>query len=204
MLHPYHHEAIRFATWVGPGRDPQVAYVDERQLVVASSELGTEGLVLHPSGSSLNTLGGARSGTIDDAVLHRIVHTVVDQMGAALFRLGTPCTAPRGPDGLCDTGRRTPLPGTEAAPRGSLVIMDPFVVQWVRWADPLRAGVLRRGVYADHRFLLEAGVGPDGTIRLWPARALEPLGLELLSPSARELGEIEARISSITAAWSAG
>jgi hypothetical protein len=185
--------------WVGPGRDPQVAYLDARLLAVATSELGTTGCRIYESGMCQNVLGGERHGDIDPAALHRIVHTARDRDGAPLFDLGVPCEATPPSDGLCGIGRREPRPVTEAAPRGSFAIEADLALQWVRWQEPDRAGVLRRALYADDRYLLEAGTGPDGVVRVWIARGLQPYGLESVAPSAKWLADIEARISRVTA-----
>jgi len=73
-----------------------------------------------------------------------------------------------------------------------------FVVQWVSWDIPGRSGVLRRAVYVDDRYLLEAGLGADGLVRVWPAHGLRPTGLELVTPTAREAARIEKRVSEAT------
>ena len=190
--------AVRFAVWLGPGRDPQVAYLDARQMSIATSELGTTGRMLHRAGQSYNVLGGHRRGDIDPAILHRIAHGVTGRDGTASFELESPCTAPAS-DGLCAIARSEPRPGTEAEPPGSLALEPGFALSWVAWADPDRAGVLRRAVYVDERYLLEAGLGPDHAVRAWPARGLAPTGLELVAPAARDLASIEVRISRLTA-----
>ena len=198
MSHIYDRGGIRFAIWVGPGRDPQVAYLDARQLVITTSELGTTGLLLHGSGSSYNVLGGQRDGDVDPAVLHRIAHGAIGRDGMASFHLEAHCAAPA-IDALCEIARVEPLPGTETAPLGSLALEPEYFVAWVAWTDLLRDGLLRRAVYLDGRYLLEAGVGPHGAVRAWPASGLASFGLELVAPPARDLAEIEARISRVTA-----
>lgn len=203
MIHTYHRGDIRFAIWVGPGRDPQVAYLDARQSVIASSESGTSGLLLYDSGSSRNVLGGRRDGDIDRAVLHRVVHFATDRDGTSLFHLRAPCRDVPAADGLCAAARSQPRPGMEAEPLGSLIIEPAFALQWTTWDDPARADVLRHAVYADERYLLDVGTGPDGSVRAWPSRLLEPHGLDLLSPSAGELARIEERIASVTTPGSA-
>ena len=62
MVRAYDRGEIRFATWIGHGRDPEVAYVDDRQLVVGSAELRTSGWFLFDSGTSSNVLGGGHEG----------------------------------------------------------------------------------------------------------------------------------------------
>jgi hypothetical protein len=194
----YERGDVRFAIWVGPGRDPQVAYLDARQSVMAGSELGTSGLLLYDSGSSRNLLGGRREGDIDRAVLHRVVHVVTDHDGTSLFHLQAPCRDAPAADGLCAAARSEPRPGMDAEPLGSLVTEPGFALQWVTWDDPVRTDVLRHAVYADERYLLDAGTGHDGSVRAWPSRLLEPHGLELVAPSAEELARIEERIASVT------
>ena len=195
MFRIYDRDPIRFAVWSGHGRDPQVAYLDGRLLAVTTSELGEKGWHLYGSGSSYNVLGGARPGDIDAAALHRIVHASAARDGEPAFGLDVPCEHSLGPDGLCETARREPRPGTPADPLASLVLEDGFAIQWVTWDDALRHGILRRAVYVDERFLLESGLGPDGAVRAWPARGLMPHGLELVTPTGSELGVIEERIS---------
>ena len=198
MIHTYHRGDIRFAVWVGPGRDPQVAYLDARQSVIASSESGTSGLLLYDSGSSRNALGGQRQGDIDPAVLHRIVHVAADRDGTPLFHLEVRCDEALAHDGLCSTAQTEPRPGMEAEPLGMLVLEERFALGWMTWDDPVRADMLRHAVYADERYLLDVGTGPDGSVRAWPSRLLEPHGLDLLAPSAGELARIEERIATVT------
>ena len=194
MVETHDHQGVRFAVWTGHGRDPEVAYLDERLLAIGTSELGATGWLLYGSGLSLNVLGGVRRGAIDEAALHRMAHTAVD------VELDPPCEGPLGSDGLCAAARREPRPGTPAEPAGSFVIEEGFAIQWVAWEDILRRGVLRRAVYLDARFLLEAGLGRDGAVRAWPARGLAAQGLALVTPAARELVVIEERIRRVTEA----
>jgi hypothetical protein len=143
-------------------------------------------------------LGGHRRGDIDPAVLHRIVHVAADRDGTPLLRLPVPCDDAPAPDGLCAVARTEPRPGMEAEPLGALVLEAGFALGWVTWDDPVRATVLRHAVYADQRYLLDVGTGPDGSVRAWASRLLEPHGLDLVAPSARELARIEERISAVT------
>jgi hypothetical protein len=198
VFRTYDHDGISFAIWSGHGRDPEVAYLDARQLAIATSELGETGLQLHGSGVSYNSLGGACPGDLDVAALHRIARASVADDGKPILSLGARCEDPLGPDGLCETARREPRPGTPADPVGSFALEAVFALQWASWDDLPRDGVLRRAVYMDERFLLEAGLGPDGTVRAWPARGLMPHGLELVTPSASDLGVIEERIARLT------
>ena len=197
MVHSYDRYGIRFAAWVGHGRDPELAYLDARQLVITSSELGTAASVLYETGATYSVLGGVRHGDVVAAVLHRLAHTVVDAVGAPRYSLqaAAPCTPL---DGLCDTARQEPRPGTPADPEGRLVIEAAFALQWVTWADMPRAGTLRRAVYLDDRILMEAGTGPDGGVRIWPARGLMAAGLELVTPTAQQAALIEERIERAT------
>ena len=194
MIHTFDRQGIRFAIWTGHGRDPEVAYLDGRLMVIATSELRQTGWRLHGSGLSYNILGGERRGEIDAAVLHRIVHAAVGRDGRPFFDVDEPCDDRLSSDGFCGTAERQPRPGTPAEPEGFFVIGEGFAVQWVTWEDIGRVGVVRRAVYVDDRFLLEAGTGPDGAVRLWPARGLMPHGLELVTPLARETAEIEERV----------
>ena len=198
MFHAYDHQGIRFALWGGPGRDPQLAYLDARLLAVATSELGTTGLALHGSGSSYNTYGGVRAGEIDPAALHRMAHGAVGSDGEMGLGLPEPCDDRVGPDALCETAAGEPRPGTPAEPAGSFAIESGYALQWVTWDDLGRDGVVRRAVYMDDRYLLEAGSGPDGRPRAWPARGLMAHGLESVTPAASELALIEQRISELT------
>lgn len=200
VIHLDDRHDFRFAIWTGHGRDPEVAYLDGRLLAIATTELGTTGLRIYPSGVSSNVLGGERRGDIDPAALHRIVHAAVDVDRGPIFELDEPCDGPVGVDGLCEAARREPRPGTPADPVGSFAIEDGFALQWCTWEDAGRDGVLRRAVYVDERFLLEAGLGRDAAVRAWPARGLLPYGLELVTPAAGELAVIEGRISRLTGA----
>ena len=103
-----------------------------------------------------------------------------------------------GPDGLCETAAREPRPGTPADPTGSFAIEGGFALQWVTRDDVVRGRVIRRAVYMDDRYLLEAGSGPDGRARVWPARGLMAHGLEFVTPAASELAVIEERIMGVT------
>ncbi len=55
-----------------------------------------------------------------------------------------------------------------------------------------------RAVYVDDQYLLEAGLGRDDQVRVWPSRGLMPFELELVTPTAREAAAIEERISQTT------
>ena len=204
MIHTHEGHGIGFAVWTGHGRDPQVAYLDARLFAIATSELGKTGWLLYGSGVSYNALGGERRGAIDPAALHRMVHAVVDGRGAPYFELSPPCERPVGTDGMCETARREPRPGTPAEPAGSFVIGEGFALRWVTWEDVVRRGVMRRAEYMDEHFLLEAGLGHDGAVRAWPARGLMAHGLELVTPAASELIFIEERITSLTRAAGEG
>jgi hypothetical protein len=194
----YDRRGIRFALWTAHGRDPEVAYLDARLLAIATSELGTTGLQLHGSGISHNILGGARPGDIDPAALHRMAHAALDGDGKPRLGLPEPCADRIGPDGLCETAAREPQPGTPAEPAGSFAIEGGFAIQWVMRDDVLHGRVIRRAVYMDDRYLLEAGSGPDGRARVWPARGLMAHGLEFVTPAASELAGIEERIMGVS------
>ena len=202
MVQGYDRDGLRFATWVGTGRDPQVAYLDGTQLVIGSAELRTDGWSLSDTGESYNVLGGMVDGPIDPAVLHRISHTVVDRNGAQWFQIeGADCR--RQPAGEpCEVARREPLLAVPYHEPGAFHTDVDFALQWVTWGEPGRQHTLRRAVYVDDTFLMEAGIGRDGKIRVWPARGLTPFGLELVVPSAKELGVIESRVSRETSAGS--
>lgn len=195
MVRAYDRDGIRFATWVGHGRDPEVAYLDDTQLAIGSAELGTDGWFLFDRGKSHNVLGGVVEGPIDPAVLHRISHTVLDRDGSPWLRLGGPDDACGQTTELCEIARRTPHLGLPYHEPGSYRLDSDFALQWVTWADPGRSGVLRRAVYVDDRYVLEAGLGPDDEVRIWPSRGLMPFGLELVTPTAREAAKIEERVS---------
>jgi len=198
MVRAYDRGEIRFATWIGHGRDPEVAYVDDRQLVVGSAELRTSGWFLFDSGTSSNVLGGGHEGPIDPAVLHRISHSVVDRDGSQWFRLDPPEDACGQTNELCEVALRAPRVGTPYGKAGSFRVDGDFALQWITWEDGSRSGSLRRAVYVDDRHVLEAGLGRDGQVRVWPARGLGSIGLELVSPTAREAAEIEQRVTRAT------
>ena len=194
----YDCQGIRFGLWTGHGRDPEVAYLDARLLAIATSELGATGLQLHGSGISYNTLGGARRGDIDPAALHRLTHAALDNDGRRRLGLVEPCKDPVGPGGLCATAAREPRPGTPADPPGSFATGGGFALQWVMRDDVVRGRAVRRAIYMDDRYLLEAASGPDGRARAWPARGLMAHGLEFVTPAASELVVIEDRIMGVT------
>ena len=198
MFRVYDRHGCRFGLWTGHGRDPEVAYLDARLLAICTSELGTTGLQLHGSGISYNILGGARQGDIDPAALHRLAHAALDDDGKARLGLVRPCEEPVGPDRLCETAARQPQPGTPADPTGSFAIEGGFALQWVMRDDVVRGRAVRRAVYVDDRYLLEAASGPDGRARVWPARGLMVHGLEFVTPAASELAVIEERILGVT------
>jgi hypothetical protein len=199
MIRSYDREGIRFATWVGHGRDPEVAYLDGSQLVIGSAELRIDGWHLFADGAAYNTLGGVVTGRIDPAVLHRISHASLDAAGAQWLQMDGPDAACGQGIELCAVALRHVHPGTPYHEPGSFHVDADFAVQWVAWEDAGRAGMLRRAVYVDDRFLLEAAIGRDGGVRIWPARGLRSFDLELVTPSAREAVEIEARVSKATA-----
>jgi hypothetical protein len=198
MVRASDRDGIRFATWVGHGRDPEVAYLDDTQLVIGSAELTIHGWLLLATGKSHNVLGGVVEGPLDPAVLHRIAHTVLDREGAPWFRLDGPDDACGDSNELCEMARRTPHLSLPYHEPGSFHLASDFALQWVTWGDPGRSGVLRRAVYVDDRYLVEAGLGPDDQIRIWPARGLRPFDLELVTPTARESAKIEDRVSQTT------
>jgi hypothetical protein len=200
MVRAYDRDGIRFATWVGHGRDPEVAYLDATQLVIGSAELAADGWRLFDKGRSYNVLGGEVEGPIDRAVLHRISHSVLDRDGARWFLLDGPGQVCGKTNELCDLALPAPTPGTPYHEPGSFHLEADFCLQWVTWDEPIRAGVLRRAAYVDGSYLMEAGLGRDGTVRVWPARGLGPYGLELVTPSASEAAGIEDRVSRITTA----
>jgi hypothetical protein len=200
MVRAYDRDGIRFATWVGHGRDPEVAYLDATQLVIASAELVADGWHLFGTGRSYNVLGGEVEGPIDPAVLHRISHSVLDRDGARWFLVDGPGQGCGTTSELCDLALRTPSLGTPYHEPGRFDLSADFGLQWVTWDEPIRAGVLRRAVYVDGSYLMEAGLGREGTVRVWPARGLRPYGLELVTPSGREAAGIEERVSRITTA----
>ena len=198
MVRGYDRDGLRFATWVGVGRDPEIAYLDATQLVIGGAELTLDGWYLFDGGTSHNVLGGMVAGPIDPAVLHRISHTVVDRNGKQSFQIGRAgCPLPRGSE-LCEVALREPLLDLPYHEPGAFYIDADFALQWVNWGDPGRERALRRAVYMDDTFLMEAGVGRDGKIRIWPARGLAASGLELVVPSAKEVGVIESRVSGAT------
>ena len=191
---------IRFAAWVGPGRDPQVAYLDARQLVIGTAELTTHGWLLHDDGTTANVLGGVCDGPIDRAILHRVAHTLAEPTGEPSFMLHGGAGSCIAIDGLCDLAQGDPRPPMPFDEPGSFWLGPDFAVQWATWEDAARAGTLRRAVYLDDRHLLEAAPGIDGRPRLWPARGLASDGLELVVPSGREATTIKDRIATVTAA----
>jgi hypothetical protein len=194
MMSRYDQDGIRFAIWVGPGRDPEVAYLDERQLVIGGAELTTDGWCLFNRGSTYNVLGGEVKGPIDPSVLHRISHTVLDRDGGRWFHLDDPDNPCAETTALCAVALPTPMPAMPYREPGAFHLGADFCVQWVTWTDPLRSGVLRRAVYMDDRYLMEGGIGPEMKVRVWPARGLMPHGLEHVAPTGREAAEIEDRV----------
>jgi hypothetical protein len=198
MARTYDRNGIQFATWMGPGRDPEVAYLDATQLVIGSAELTTDGLHLFATGRSFNTLRGEVQGVIDRSVLHRILHTVLDRDGSQWFHLDGPDNACDGTGELCEVAMRTPTLDIPYHEPGSFHLDVGFALQWVTWTEPVRVGVLRRAVYLDGSYLLEAGLGTGGSVRAWPSRGLSPHGLELMAPTANEAGRIEQRIAHLT------
>jgi hypothetical protein len=198
MVRGYDRAGLRFAIWVGVGRDPEIAYLDATQLVIGGAELTLDGWTLFDKGDSYNVLGGMVEGPIDPAVLHRISHAVVDRGGKESFEVGrADCRRPAAGE-LCEVALREPLLAVPYHERGAFYIDADFALQWVNWGDPGRERVLRRAVYMDDTFLMEAGVGRDGKPRIWPARGLAASGLELVVPSAKEAGVIESRVSRAT------
>jgi hypothetical protein len=200
MVRAYDRDGIRFAIWVGHGRDPEVAYLDDTQLVIASAELRTDGWHLFDEGAASNILGGVVEGPIDPAVLHRISHGTGDGEGSPAFRIDQPDGACGQAHELCEVALGPPHLGTPYREPGSFHLDADFALQWVAWEDAQRAGILRRAVYVDDRYLLEAGLGADGTVRIWPARGLLPFGIELITPTGREAVRIEERVSEVTRA----
>jgi hypothetical protein len=198
MVRAYDLDGIRFATWVGHGRDPEVAYLDDTQLVIGSAELRTEGWFLFDTGKSYNVLGGGDEGRIDPAVLHRISHSVLDREGSQWFGVDGPGDACGQTTRLCEVARRTPQLRTPYRDTGSFHLSSDFALQWVTWDDPGRSGVLRRAVYVDDQYLLEVGLGRDEQVRVWPSRGLTPFGLELVTPTGRDVAAIEQRITQTT------
>lgn len=198
MVRAYDRDGIRFATWSGYGRDPEVAYLDDMQLVIGSSELRSEGWFLFDTGKSYNVLGGSSEGRLDPAVLHRISHSVLDREGSPWYRLDECSDACGQTNELCDVALRTPQLSTSYRDHGSFHLNSDFALQWVTWDDPGRSGVLRRAVYVDDQYLLEAGLGRQDQVRVWPSRGLMPFGLELVTPTAREAQVIEERITQTT------
>jgi hypothetical protein len=198
MVRAYDRDGICFATWVGHGRDPEVAYLDDTQLVIGSAELRTDGWFLFDAGKSHNVLGGVCEGPIDPAVLHRISHTVLDREGSQWFLLDGPDDSCGKTNELCEIARRTPHLGLPYHKPGLFLLASDFALQWVTWGDAGRSGVLRRAVYVDDRYLLEAGGGREDEVRVWPSRGLMPFGLELVTPAAREAAKIEERVSQTT------
>lgn len=198
MVRAYDRDGIRFATWAGHGRDPEVAYLDDTQLVIGSAELTTEGWFLFDTGKSYNVLGGGHEGRIEPAVLHRISHTVLDLEGSQWFRLDGPSDACGQTSELCEVALRAPQLGTPYRDPGSFHLDSDFALQWVTWDDPGRSGMLRRAVYVDDQYLLEAGLGREDQVRVWPSRGLMPFGLERVTPTAREAAAIEERITQTT------
>lgn len=146
MVRGYDRDGIRFATWVGHGRDPEVAYLDVTQLVIGAAEMAGEGWYLFPGGRSYNILGGEVTGPIDPAVLHRISHGVLDSQGSQWFRLDGPDDACGKTNELCDVALRTPSLAIPYHEPGAFHLDADFALQWVTWHEPVRAGVLRRAV----------------------------------------------------------
>ena len=198
MVHAYDQNGIRFACWVGPGRDPEVAYLDATQLVIGSAELRVDGSYLAERGQSFNTLGGDVRGPIDPAVLHRISHSVLDRNGSQWFLLDGPDDACNDTGELCEVALRTPTLDIPYHEPGVFHLDADFALQRVTWEDPIRAGALRRAVYLDGTYLLEAGLGRGDSVRAWPSRGLPPFGLELVAPTASELARIEERVTRVT------
>ena len=203
MVRLYDRGDIRFAIWVGHGRDPEVAYLDDTRLVIGSAELRTEGWFLFDGGKSYNVLGGGHQGSVDPRVLHRISHSVVDRDGSQWFLLDRPDEACGQTIDLCDIALGSPQLSTPYQDPGVLHLDTDFALQWVAREGPGRSGRLRRAVYVDEQYLLEAASGRDDRVRVWPARGLMPFGIELVTPTARELGAIEARITQTTQGLSA-
>jgi hypothetical protein len=143
-------------------------------------------------------LGGPVEGPIDAAVLHRIAHTVLHREGLPWFRLDGPAHQCGKTVALCEIALRAPHLGMPYHEPGSLRLDPDYTLQWVTWEDAARSNKLRRAVYVDDRFLLEAGLGGDDQIRIWPARGLSPFGVELVTPSAREAVTIEERVTDTT------
>jgi hypothetical protein len=198
VVRAYDRDGIRFATWVGHGRDPEVAYLDDTQLVIGAAELRVDGLFLFDTGKSYNVLGGVNDGRIDPAVLHRISHTVLDREGSQWFSLDGPDHSCGQTSDLCELALRTPRLGMPYHEPGSFRLASDFALQWVSWDTPGLSGMLRRAVYVDHWYLLEAGLGRDDAVRVWPSRGLSPFDLELVTPTAREAARIETRVSQTT------
>jgi len=186
---------MRFAIWVGHGRDPEVAYLDDRQLVIGGAELTTNGWSLFNRGTTYNVLGGEVKGPIDPSVLHRVSHTALDRDGRRWFHLHEPDNACGETTELCAIALRPPVPPMPYREPGKFQLGADFCVQWVTWTDPLRSGVLRRAVYMDDRYLMEAGIGPEMKVRVWPARGLLQHGIESVAPTGREAAEIEDRVT---------
>jgi hypothetical protein len=198
----YDRGAIRFAIWVGRGRDPNVAYLDATQLVVTTTELTTRGLLLYATGASSNILGGIRKGPIDRGIRHRIAHGMADAEGAPWFVVDGAADACVPTDGLCDLALPDPVLDLPFQEKGSFHLDADFALQWALWQDPLRAGVVRHAVYLDAGSLLESAPGADGRPRIWPAWTLGSHDLELVTPSALEAAIIEERIARTTGSGS--
>jgi hypothetical protein len=197
-MHAFDRHPIRFAIWVGPGRDPEVAYLDARQLVLTSSELTTDGLALHATGRVYNILGGSTELPLDAAVSHRIRHAALDRTGSPWFVIdgsGPSCIER---DGLCDLAEPNPVPRLPYHDPGSFALGPNHALRWVTWDDPLRADILRHAVYLDDRRLLESAAAADGRPRVWPARGLRTTPLELVAPDVAELAAIGDRFFELT------
>jgi len=159
-----------FVAWCSGERDPAVAYLDARQLVVGAAELTSGGWSLWPDGTMFTPSGWEYRGPIERAVLHRLSHTLQQF-------LAEPSASCNGPDGLCEIALGEPpirwadrylaIAGGDSMVASAFEMYDSHAVQLS--ADE---GRLRRAVYIDEEFVLEAGMAFDRSIRVWPCRAL--------------------------------
>jgi hypothetical protein len=159
--------ATAFAAWCGGDRDPPVAYLDAHQLVVGEAELTTHGWAIWPNGTAYTPSGWSYSGPIERSVLHRLAHSLEEFVEPG----GCQPT-----DKLCAVAATEPPMQWAARFFAETGGQDPAGISFElasEYAVQLSADrdLIRRAVYADDKYVLEAGMSFDRSIRVWPCRA---------------------------------
>ena len=145
-----------------------MAYLDARQLVVGEAELTTSGWSIWPQGTAYTPSGWSYSGPIEPSVLHRLAHSLEEFVVEAGGCHQT--------DALCDVAAAEPpmqwaadffaATGVPEPAGTAFELASEYAVQLSADRD-----LIHRAVYADDKYVLEAGMSFGRSIRVWPCRA---------------------------------